>query len=170
MRMRGSKVLGHRWIAAVGLAAVALLLGPVPPAEADAPCSGRYTVLADTVKDNDTQLIWQRHVETTGGVSCSDLGNGCYAWLAAKMYCDNLILSEAHDWRLPTVFELQTIVDEGRFDPAIDTMVFPGTPSKVFWSSTSYVDGSSDAAPVDFLFGTVFYRPMVSAYRVRCVR
>jgi Protein of unknown function (DUF1566) len=168
--MRGSRVWGHRWVAAAVLFAVVLSLGPVPSAEADAPCGARYTIVADTVKDNETTLVWQRQVETAGGASCGDGSRGCYAWLDAKVYCQGLTLADANDWRLPTVYELQTIVDESRFGPAIDMTAFPGTPSTVFWSSTSFADGSSDAAPVDFLYGSVFYRPMSGMFRVRCVR
>ena len=39
-------------------------------------------------------------------------------------------------WRLPTVDELQTIVDRTKYDPAIDTEAFPDTESDCYWTST----------------------------------
>ena len=39
-------------------------------------------------------------------------------------------------WRLPTVRELHTLVDEARSHPAIDTEAFPDTPPTWFWSAS----------------------------------
>lgn len=40
------------------------------------------------------------------------------------------------DWRLPTIGELQSIVDYGRYDPAIDSAYFPNTVDNLYWSSS----------------------------------
>ena len=45
-------------------------------------------------------------------------------------------LCNAHDWRLPTVKELEQIVDFSQLYPAIDTNYFPNTPNRYFWTST----------------------------------
>lgn len=42
------------------------------------------------------------------------------------------------DWRMPTIKELQSIVDYDRVDPAIDPVYFPNTQSGGYWSSTPY--------------------------------
>ena len=44
----------------------------------------------------------------------------------------------AKDWRLPTVWELKSIISYDRTDPAIDTDYFPNTLSAWFWSSSSF--------------------------------
>lgn len=129
----------RRGLAAIGLAAVVAWVLPAPHAKADPACAGRYTVAGGTVLDSDTHLTWQQ-----------DFDPGLYAWDAsaspgsAQAYCNDLQLAGG-GWRLPTVFELQTIVDEGVAGPAIDSNAFPGTPGvagsfdteSLFWSSTA---------------------------------
>lgn len=39
-------------------------------------------------------------------------------------------------WRLPTVDELQTLLDRSRHDPAVDTEKFPDTKSSPYWTSS----------------------------------
>jgi hypothetical protein len=65
-----------------------------------------------------------------------------------------------------------TIVDEGRFNPAIDPNAFPSTPVDVYWSSSPVFDGLGDVWTVTFDDGTVpdgFLGP-TATHRVRCVR
>ena len=62
------------------------------------------------------------------------------------------------DWRLPNIRELQSIVDFGKSNMAIDT-TFQVSPEAVgFWSSTT-VDGIHDAAwVVGFVTGRIIPR------------
>ena len=39
-------------------------------------------------------------------------------------------------WRLPTVGELHTLVDETQSNPAIDPGAFPDTPPEWFWTAS----------------------------------
>lgn len=41
-----------------------------------------------------------------------------------------------NNWRVPTLIELQGIVNYGRTDPAIDQTYFPNTPQSTFWTSS----------------------------------
>lgn len=41
-----------------------------------------------------------------------------------------------HDWRMPTVQELEGIADLGRSNPAIDPTYFPNTLNSTFWSGS----------------------------------
>lgn len=150
----GSKVLA---VLAAGCTAV-LMIGI--RVHADAP-PGHFTDLGDgTVRDNATGLIWQQ------GFSPSELPQAeCVA------YCTTLTTSGG-GWRLPSLLELCSIVDETRSDPAIDLSVFPGTPmASSFWSSSPvpgrpfygwYVD-HFDGDP-SFAYGSGVPR------RARCVR
>ncbi|WP_437568366.1 DUF1566 domain-containing protein [Sorangium sp. So ce542] len=165
MKTRRSKVPGHGWVAAAGLVAAVLFLVPVPSAEADAPCDARYTISEDTVRDKDTGLTWQRQVDSTYRTTQNN----------ASAYCESLSLAGADGWRLPTVFELQTLVDESRVNPAIDPTAFPETPDDVFlahwfWSSSSHALDPGSAWYVDFRDGSVNGYEKDSAHRVRCVR
>lgn len=152
----------------LGLAATALLaVFPVPHAQAKVPCDARYTLAGGTVTDEDTHLTWQQEVVSSGGSPCADGTGGCYAWAAAKAYCQGLQLAGG-GWRMPHVFELQTIVDEGRVRPAVDPTAFAATPVDLYWSSTA-----SAAWVVDFYAGTVAgVGPAGTGAlrRIRCVR
>jgi hypothetical protein len=87
--------------------------GPSEPATAP---PNLYTVVGEAeVRDNYTGLVWQR------GTSETEL-----SWEQAGEYCANLGLN-GQRWRLPSVRELATLVDEAKVAPAIDTEMFPGT-------------------------------------------
>jgi len=78
----------------------------------------QYAILSDDeALDNYTRLIWQRDGDATGLVS----------WEEATSYCENLSLGGYTTWRLPTVRELATLVDEAEVAPAINESVFPNT-------------------------------------------
>ncbi|MBN2575724.1 MAG: DUF1566 domain-containing protein [Deltaproteobacteria bacterium] len=139
------------------MAAVSVLAGLTLLARADAP-AGRYTIANGTVYDTRTKLTWQQAVPST-----------TYTWANAKTYCAGLPLPGT-GWRLPTAKELQTIVDESRSAPSIDTTAFPSTPSTWFWSSSPLAGSSLYAWYVDFFSGFTSVYDLSIAYRVRCVR
>lgn len=112
----------------------------------------------EVVIDSLTGLIWQRTFTTSK------------TWQEALDYCENLVYASYSDWRLPNPFELQNIVDYGRYSPTIDTEVFPGTPSYGFWSSSSYASDSSSAWFVSFDVPVVYDTAKSDVMFVRCVR
>lgn len=75
-----------------------------------------------TVVDNNTGLEWEQTPTKLN-------------WNDAKEYCENLTYAGNSDWRLPTPYELLTIVDNSRFNPSINLKFFPNTPSAYFWTS-----------------------------------
>jgi hypothetical protein len=116
------------------------------------------TTSGGTVYDTKTKLTWQQAVPS-----------GTYIWAGAKTYCAGLNLGGT-GWRLPTVKELQTIVDDSQTDPAIDTKAFPSTPTDYFWSSSPAAGSPSDAWFVHFFAGMTSSFDVPDACRVRCVR
>jgi len=122
---------------------------------------------AGLVLDNTTGLTWQQPVDA-----------GVYAWADAKTYCAGL----GAGWRLPSLTELQSIVDDTKMSPSIDREAFPNTPALAFWSSSSYTAaGLTGALPseaawiVGFKDGSatgdeVAYYVGAQGLRVRCVR
>ena len=75
------------------------------------------------------------------------------------------------DWRMPSVYELESIVHLGRSNPAIDPAYFPNTLSSRFWSGSPVARGSFDAWWVRFSDGLATggtYR--TEGFAVRSVR
>jgi len=117
-----------------------------------------------TVNDNNTGLIWQRQDDGTRRT-----------WWSAVTYCYDLSLGSQTDWRLPEVYELQTIVDYGKYSPAIDTTYFPSTQYS-YWSITfkrltnPKLSYRSYSYYVDSNYGNVSRGKMSYNNYVRCVR
>jgi len=103
-----------------------------------------YTVTGTSEKvitDNNTGLMWQNSIS-------NDL------WNLAKQKCNNLVYGGYDDWRLPDIHELETIIDYGRSNPAVNAAIFPNTNS-TFWSSTVDLTGSNMVFTVNFQFGRI---------------
>ncbi len=123
-----------------------------------------------TITDHNTGLIWMQATADTDGDGDLDLDDRLN-WENALSYCEALIFAEQSDWRLPTVKELQSIVDYNHYTPAIDTAYFPNTMSYFYWSSTTYVvDTGVTACRVDFSHGSVSQYSRFFDKYVRAVR
>jgi hypothetical protein len=138
---------------------------PMPTTNTGAKTAPNYLPADETVQDVVTGLIWQRNLpETYPGCA------GTCAWDKAKAYCDGLVLSNAEDWRLPTMIELVSILDDNAVMPSIDAATFPNTPSDNFWSASPNVGDISQAWGVGFAAFQVLARPKTDSLHVRCVR
>jgi hypothetical protein len=116
-----------------------------------------------TIMDNVTGLMWQKQDD---GI--------LRAWDAAVAYCSGSTLGGFSGWRLPTVFELVTIVDFGRYGPSINSTYFPSTSpsgSSGYWSSNDYATDTASAWSVVFYngFANHGFKTSPSNY-ARCVR
>jgi len=122
------------------------------------PIAGRFVDNRDgTVTDNCTGLMWQK--ETAPGV---------YSSSAAIEYCESLALAGHEDWRLPNVRELQSIVDYGRWGPAIDPAFQAG--ADWYWSSSAVLNSTDAVWMVLFNCGYVGHDIAVYTHFVRAVR
>ncbi|MEY2660749.1 MAG: hypothetical protein RLZZ123_1921 [Pseudomonadota bacterium] len=114
----------------------------------------------ECVKDNITGLIWE------GKTASGDrAGSNTYTLYEANTdasnsygyaaYVNGLSLCGFTDWRLPTVEELQTIVDYSVAypGPTINTTWFPNTSSEAYWSSTPYAGNVAMAWGIAFISG-----------------
>lgn len=126
-----------------------------------APPAGHFVDTGNgAVIDTHARLTWQ---QTEPG--------GTYTQAQAVTYCDSLVLAGYSDWRLPTVAELQMILDETRINPAIDTTFFPGATPTVFWSSTSSAAAAGNGWFVSFYEGYTDDGDLPSTpHHARCVR
>ena len=78
-----------------------------------------------------------------------------------------------NDWRIPTIRELQSIVDFGRIVFSIDPNYFPGMPfvsNAEFWSDKPYAFNASRAWLVSFNYGRPVYDLKSARRYVRLVR
>ena len=124
----------------------------------------RFTVQTNTncVTDNLTGLIWARNANQFGKVT----------WPNALSSCNNLNYGGETDWRLPNWQELRSLIDAGKFNPALPT----GHPfaaveiSDYYWSSTMDADGTTYAWGVHIRYGIVSARTKTTAYYVWPVR
>jgi hypothetical protein len=143
-------------------------------------------------RDNVTGLIWE--VKTDSGLHNR---NNTYSWFnpdktvnggdpgrqnggsCTGSSCDTQAfvkeintqsLCGFDDWRLPTRRELLSIVDNGKFDPAMDIRIFPNTSANYYWSSSPYADQEKMAWQVNFLFGEADPKEKSQANLVRLVR
>ncbi len=152
-----------------------------------------FTVLnpAACVVDNVTGLVWEvktadggprdrawRYVwhDGTGGnagtaqscgASLGDLPCSTGHFVAAVRA---MRLCGYDDWRLPTVKELEGLVDFGRVGPSIATAYFPNTAPRDYWSGTVHSGLSHYAWAVSFNHGYAYGYTRSHPLYVRLVR
>ena len=109
-----------------------------------------------TVTDTITNLTWQQ------------VDNGqTMTWEEAMEYAATSSVGGCSDWRLPNRKELETIVDRYKFNPAIDTTLFPNTQSQIYWSGSPA--NHSNVWGIDFRSGRRVKVNPASHYLVRLV-
>ena len=141
-----------------------------PGALAVAP-PNQYTVVATgEVRDNYTGLVWQQDYSTAG-----------MAWADAAGYCAGLTTG-GHTWRLPSIRELATLVDEAQVAPSINRTMFPNTKygsksNNWYWASHRAAGNATAAWAINFDDGFTGFNAGASgawnyftAAWVKCVR
>jgi MOSC domain-containing protein YiiM len=143
-------------------------------------------------RDNVTGLLWEE--KTTSGLHGMD---NTYSWYnpdetknggapgvqnggrCQESDCDTQAFVQAvnstrfcgvSDWRLPTRMELLSILDNSRYQPAIDTRYFPNTPAEYNWSSSPYNEDKDSAWEVHFKYGEADTNKKNERNHVRLVR
>ncbi|MBF0202773.1 MAG: DUF1566 domain-containing protein [Desulfamplus sp.] len=146
------------------------------------------------VKDNVTGLIWEAkkaHDYTPDYNNIHDADN-TYTWYDINPDTNggvegtpgdktdtldfiNAMNSEKlggfADWRMPTKQELNSILNLGRSNPAVDTTYFSNTAPSYYWTANTVAAFPDNAWKVDFTDGVEYYHPKSSdGYHVRAVR
>ena len=112
--------------------------------EGDLPASNPDFIYVEhsngTVTDTRTDLMWKRCAEGLEGPGCLSGSAQSFNWAAAHNQAASSVFANYGDWRLPNVKELGSLVEECRFNPAINDTVFPNSPAigACFWSSSPY--------------------------------
>lgn len=105
------------------------------------------------VEDANTNLRWDREAYTPS------------TFERAYEYCAD------KGARLPTLNEMQSLVDEAGYNPSIDRFLFPDTPYDVgFWTNTRRDLGEEAVWTVNFSRGLSDLEDVTEVRHVRCVR
>lgn len=131
-----------------------------------------------TFTDMATGRMWEKKV--AGGGTCAGALHAVDAtctwaeatgtWIAKINAEGGTGLGGHDDWRVPTVKELQSLVDYSTSHPAVSAG-FPGeVAASLYWSSTPSADFASFALTVSFISGNVFPNEKTEVHRVRAVR
>ena len=156
-----------------------------PRQDADFQKPFSFTKQGECVLDNNTGLTWEVKIpqnmndtftwyQTIGGVGVG-VANGGSTGLDTEKYVAQVNaakLGDYSDWRLPTIKELESIVDFSRINPPIDPEYFPNSPTALFWTSTPDVMYQLGAFIwfVDFMTGNVGREQPMHPHAVRLVR
>ena len=111
--------------------------------------------------DPKTGLEWQ----------CESPGE--MTWEKALEYAKSLSLDGKEDWRLPTVAELETLLDRSVLHDKARPVVRKEVPFRdalSYWSSTTFAQKTQNAWILMFDGGYVLSYYKSNAYHVRCVR
>ena len=115
------------------------------------------TVNAATWVDPQTDLEWQ--IESPGWMS----------WHEAQAYVLKLSMNDKDDWRIPTVSELESLLDRSKYRPVIREEV-PFQDTLSYWSSTTFGPDKNNAWIVMFDGAYVLSYYKTNKYCIRCVR
>ena len=118
-----------------------------------------YSRSGNVVIDNMTGLQWQDNESIRKQwVTPANYDVGSYSNTlgdTATTYCANLTL-DGGGWRLPSIEEFETIVDEGEHSPSLSEGLFLFYKTSTYWSSATDVSSTDSAWGHDFfsrLFG-----------------
>jgi len=110
-----------------------------------------------TVTDVDSKLMWMRCASGQSWVDNQCTGQVlAYNWSDAVREANKVSRSGDaffNDWRLPALRDLATITDRGCDNPRTNLLLFPGTPSSAFWTSTPRPGGKSEDLAFALSFG-----------------
>jgi len=120
----------------------------------------RFSINGEVVYDSKTELTWQ-----------SNPSSQKFNWNDAQSYCNNLSYGGESDWRLPNIYELKSLVDYTKYNPAIAiSSINIDINYPYYWSSSKDVDDSSHAWDVDFKGGRDLWNGKSDKFLALCVR
>jgi hypothetical protein len=115
-------------------------------------------------------LVW---LDPASGLEWQFESPGMMTWQRALEYAASLSLDGKDDWRLPTLAELETLLDRsrGRSDgrPFIPERV-PFRDNLSYWSCTTFKPDTKTAWILMFDGAYLLSYPKQNLYYVRCVR
>ena len=114
----------------------------------------------DVILDTTTSLLWQ---------DSSINKDALVTYKEASNYCKHLKIDKYENFRLPTLQELQTIIDYNNYKPAI-LNGFKYVESTTYWTTTPFADDMSERWTIDFEKGARSVKAIYYDRRFRCVQ
>lgn len=118
-----------------------------------------YEKSLNIVTDHTNNLIWQDNSEVTDYLESFE---------TAQVYCDTLILNAYIDWRVPTIKEIQKVVDVSNQNGVNKNFKF--IQAKIYNTISTFIDDESKMLVVDFKTGQTIITQKNGKNYVRCVR
>lgn len=109
----------------------------------------RFVVLTNmgshAVLDKETGLVWEQSPSTSD-----------FIWEEAQIHCNQLGTGGRLGWRLPTLQELESLVDPSQEYPTLPKgHPFSNVQSSFYWSATTRADNTAFAWYVSFFYAYV---------------
>ena len=130
--------------------------------EADGCNSSRFDCVlgGEAVLDKETGLVWERSPDYS-----------TRNWANAITYCYRREVANRKGWRLPTIEELTSLVDNDNSNPTLPTdHPFQGASLGSCWSATTSAYGPTNAWSVYLVNGLLYNSDKINEYYVWCVR
>ena len=165
------KVLNHLCLGVLWLACTSVQAGTcqnnIPASNPD----GAYTVHGDgTVTDTRTGLVWKQCKEGQSGTDCATGSAQSMTWTKALEHAKGHSFAGHADWRLPSVKELRSLVEECRISPAINDSIFQNDLPSSVWTGSPDATSANLAWRVSFGGGEAVNGYRNGTYQVRLVR
>ena len=129
------------------------------------PSASRFTILSAfgdaAVRDDETGLVWEKTLETTE-----------VSWADARAACADKDVGGRKGWRLPSIFELASLMDLSmRTGPTLPlSHPFTNVQMDVYWSATTIAGNPNSAWIVFFDTGKVDHAFKTITFHAWCVR
>src|SRR5262245_3611870 len=129
------------------------------------PSASRFSVLSDfgnaAVRDDETGLVWEKTLETTE-----------LSWSDARAACADKDVGGRKGWRLPSIYELASLVYPSMRTGSTLPLGHPFTNAQadVYWSATTMAGNPNSAWLVFFDTGKGSYGYTMLSLHVWCVR
>jgi hypothetical protein len=123
-----------------------------------------------TIRDNLTGLIWLRNADCFGQRLWADAISDCNGLESGS--CGLTDGSNAGDWRLPHVKEIQSLIDFNQYEPALPFgHLFSSVQSSYYWSSTTYAAITTKAWSTVINYGYLFsFSDKTNEFNAWCVK
>jgi Protein of unknown function (DUF1566) len=129
------------------------------------PSASRFTIMSAfggaAVRDDETGLVWEMTLETKE-----------VSWTDARAACADKNVDGRKGWRLPSIFELASLMDLSiREGPTLPVgHPFTNVQMDVYWSATTVADKPNSAWLVFFDTGKVAQGLKTITFHAWCVR